>query len=84
MELIKIVISRNGLQKVINATEYSMKDFTYTCNVYNDAGYDVKIKRIIKLSFSNKYSCISIYFHTIYSVTTLIINRNIPNSSVCR
>ena len=41
-------------------------------------------KRIIKLSFSNKYSSISIYFHTIYSVTTLIINRNIPNSSVCR
>ena len=48
MELIEIVISRNGLQKVINATEYNIKDFTYTCNVYNNAGYDVKIKRIIK------------------------------------
>lgn len=48
MELIEIVISRNGLQKVINVTEYSIKDFTYTCNVYNDAGYNVRIKRIIK------------------------------------
>lgn len=48
MELIEIVISRNGLQKVINATEYSIKDFTYTCNIYNDARYNVRIKRIIK------------------------------------
>ena len=48
MEKIEIVISRNGLQKVVNATEYNIKDFTYTCNVYNDAGYNVRIKRIIK------------------------------------
>lgn len=45
-ELIQIIISRNGLQKVINATEYTYEQFCKTCLIYANANYEVKIKRV--------------------------------------
>ena len=45
-ELVQIVISRNGLQKVINATEYTYEQFCKTCFIYANAKYEVSIKRI--------------------------------------
>ena len=45
-ELVQIVISRNGLKKVINATEYTYEQFCRTCLIYSNANYEVKIKRI--------------------------------------
>ena len=45
-ELIQIIISRNGLQKVINATEYTYEQFRRTCLIYSNANYEVSIKRV--------------------------------------
>ena len=45
-ELVQIIISRNGLQKVINATEYTYEQFCETCLIYASANYEVKIKRV--------------------------------------
>ena len=45
-ELVQVVISRNGLQKVINATEYTYEQFCKTCLIYAIAKYKVTIKRV--------------------------------------
>ena len=45
-ELVQIVISRNGLKKVIDATEYTYEQFCKTCLIYANANYKVSIKRV--------------------------------------
>ena len=54
-ELVQIIISRNGLQKVINATEYTYEQFCKTCLIYSNANYEMqavwsnqKLKKLLK------------------------------------